>query len=320
MVGVAYLILGVDPGTTTGLAALDLRGKLLLLSSARSADDSWILSMVSSRGVPVIVATDVVPAPSRVEKIAAQFGAKLWAPSAKISVSFQDDVARRFGGAPEDDHQRDALSAAYAAYLHYAPKFRSIDARYGHDERLSDYLKRAAIFGTPISKALDEWAGSESVPARRRKHVSSSGGSSELSRLHATIADLRRLLGECQRENERLKQQVVRLRGDRDRLKRLLKYVPSDERYQRMRMERDDALRRLAELRREYQRLLDLIDAVGAGDAVVVSVSTAEKHGAILASSKQYAIVRPHADGSESAEVLAKKILELVEEYRSRRL
>jgi|GEM_PF-4556230 len=40
--------------------------------SQRSADDSWIVSALRDVGTPIIVATDVVPPPSRVEKIAAQ--------------------------------------------------------------------------------------------------------------------------------------------------------------------------------------------------------------------------------------------------------
>jgi len=308
------VILGVDPGTTTGLAALDLRGKLLLLLSQRSADDSWIVSALKDVGAPIVVATDVVPPPSRVEKIAAQFGARLWVPTEKIRVAFKEATARKFGNAPKDDHQRDALSAAYAAYLQYAPKFRHVDAQYGHDPGLADFLKRAVVFGTPVSHALEEWERQEEVRSYRS---STSQKREDVSHLHEIIADLKKTVARKEREVSRLSKQLNVVREENARLKRLLRYVPSDERYQKMRMERDAAKRELKRIRMRLRDVLDAIDAVGRGEAIIVPLDRVPS-GRILISTEHFAILIPEED-RQDAEELAQRILDLVEEYRRNR-
>jgi len=266
--------------------------------------------------VPIIVATDVVPAPSRVEKIAAQFGARLWVPTAKIRVAFKDSVARKYDNAPGDDHQRDALSAAYAAFLQYAGKFRHIDAQYGHDPKLADYLKRAVVFGTPISQALEDWVGGEQ-PKRFERGEESGSGRDDVAHLHEIIADLKHRLAATEREHSRTSKKLQALREENRRLKRLLEYVPSDERYHRMRMERDAAKRDLARMRERYRAVLDAIDAVGRGEAEVIPLSDV-RAGKILASTDEFAVVVPE-DDSPDAEELARRIMDLVEEYRRSR-
>ncbi len=308
------MILGVDPGTTTGLAALDLRGKLLLLLSQRSADDAWIVSALRNVGTPIVVATDVVPPPSRVEKISAQFGARLWVPSEKIRVAFKDSTARKFGNAPLDDHQRDALSAAYAAYLQYAPKFRHVDAQYGHDPELADFLKRAVVFGTPVAQALKEWEKREEVRSYRSAEAKKR---EDVAHLYEIIADLKKTIARKEREAAQLSKQLKVLREENTRLKRLLKYVPSDERYQNMRMERDAAKRELKRIRGRLKDVLDAIDAVGRGEARIVPLKDVPT-GRILVSTEHFAIVVPEDDRPD-AEELAQRIMDLVEEYRRSR-
>ncbi len=270
--------------------------------------------MLKDIGTPIIVATDVVPPPSRVEKIAAQFGARLWVPSEKIRVAFKDTTAKKFGNAPKDDHQRDALSAAYAAYLQYAPKFRHVDAQYGHDPELADFLKRAVVFGMPVAQALEEWEKQGEVRSYRS---SENPKREDVAHLHDIIAALKNTVAEKDREIERLSKQLKTVREENARLKRLLKYVPSDERYQKMRMERDAAKRELKRARARVRNILDAIDAVGRGEAKIVPLKDVSS-GRILVSTEHFAIVVPEGDRPD-AEELAQRIMDLVEEYRRSR-
>jgi predicted RNase H-like nuclease (RuvC/YqgF family) len=72
-----YTIVGIDPGTTVGIAILSLNGELLFSNSfqgyvSRSSRQADIRSWK-----PAIVATDVYPTPAAVEKIRRSFKAVL---------------------------------------------------------------------------------------------------------------------------------------------------------------------------------------------------------------------------------------------------
>ncbi len=61
--GREHIIVGVDPGTTIGIAALNLDGELVGLVSSRMMSVPDIVSYIREKGKPVVVATDVVPPP-----------------------------------------------------------------------------------------------------------------------------------------------------------------------------------------------------------------------------------------------------------------
>ncbi|HZD43509.1 MAG TPA: DUF460 domain-containing protein, partial [Methanomicrobiales archaeon] len=54
-----YIIVGIDPGTTTAIAALDLDGNLMDLSSSRQMTMSDIIEHLYHIGKPLVVASDV---------------------------------------------------------------------------------------------------------------------------------------------------------------------------------------------------------------------------------------------------------------------
>ncbi len=64
-----YLIVGIDPGTTTAIAALDLEGNLLHLSSSRQMSMSDVTEVLYKIGKPLIIASDVHEMPYSVEKV-----------------------------------------------------------------------------------------------------------------------------------------------------------------------------------------------------------------------------------------------------------
>ncbi|MCX8184016.1 MAG: DUF460 domain-containing protein, partial [Crenarchaeota archaeon] len=56
-------IIGFDPGTTAGLAVINLSGELLLLKSLRHWNRSSIILEALSVGDPILIATDRAEAP-----------------------------------------------------------------------------------------------------------------------------------------------------------------------------------------------------------------------------------------------------------------
>ena len=122
-----YLIVGLDPGTTTGIAAVDLDGNLVLLTSSRQMTMSDIIEELYHAGKPLIIASDVHEMPYSVEKIRRAFNAIPYTPKQSLSVEAKYDLTASF--TYMNDHERDALSAALDAYRSLQNKFRNIVKR-----------------------------------------------------------------------------------------------------------------------------------------------------------------------------------------------
>ena len=75
-----YMIVGIDPGTTTALAALDLDGNLLHLESPRQMTMSDVIEALYKVGKPLVIASDVEEMPFTVEKIRRAFSAIAYTP------------------------------------------------------------------------------------------------------------------------------------------------------------------------------------------------------------------------------------------------
>jgi len=123
------LIIGIDPGISTGVAILDLHGNLLHLSSRRDENKTKLARELLDHGSPFIVAVDVCPAPHTAEKIASSLGTLLWFPQRSMTVAEKNKLLKAFkkdykeasaGGRGElkleDKHERDALAAALRAF------------------------------------------------------------------------------------------------------------------------------------------------------------------------------------------------------------
>ena len=145
-----HLIVGVDPGTTTGLASVDFTGRVVdLLSSKDLGLDKAIEHLISLGSVSVL-ATDVSPAPGFVLKMASKLGAVVYAPPESALVL--DKIALTRSHRTEDAHQRDSLAAALIAYSAYRNKFAKIDSL-GMDTAKADDVKHLFVRGYSIDKA-----------------------------------------------------------------------------------------------------------------------------------------------------------------------
>ena len=122
-----YLVVGVDPGVRTGLALLDLTGRLILLASYRWFGRGQIIREVSKHGIAAIVATDVNPPPEFVRKLATALNAALYVPPRSLTVEEKRTLTQ--GVKTRDSHQRDALAAAIKALRHYQAKFLQLEKR-----------------------------------------------------------------------------------------------------------------------------------------------------------------------------------------------
>jgi predicted RNase H-like nuclease (RuvC/YqgF family) len=159
-----YLIVGIDPGTTTAFAALDLDGNLLHLQSSRQMNMGDVIESLYKVGKPLIIASDVQDMPFSVEKIRRAFSAIAYTPKQDVSVETKLELTSPFSYG--NDHERDALSAALDAYRQYRHKFQNLLKRIppGHD---LDEVRARVIRGQSLEHALAEMSGGASTAPQR---------------------------------------------------------------------------------------------------------------------------------------------------------
>jgi len=118
------VIVGVDPGTTTGLAIIDVKsGQLLALQSAREFSSSRIIRSIIQHGKTALICSDVRnPIPHLVQKLSKILNAQIYAPSnPKTPRSQKREIVQQWlavinYSSRTDNHQRDALFAAIKGY------------------------------------------------------------------------------------------------------------------------------------------------------------------------------------------------------------
>jgi hypothetical protein len=152
------VIVGIDPGTTIGLAVIDLKGELCEVFSSRNFSQKDVLSYLIKYRPVLVVASDVAPAPKLVEKISSSLNAVLYTPPHTLSVTEKKSLvdARFTRDSYANPHERDAIAAALKAYNHFKPKLEQVDKRLERSElaALSSTVKSLAIKGMSIHRAI----------------------------------------------------------------------------------------------------------------------------------------------------------------------
>ncbi len=119
-----YIIVGIDPGTTTAVAVLTLDGELRMLHSGRTISIPDVIEMIAEQGRPLIVASDVFPTPNAVEKIRRAFNAVSGSPDDVLTAEDKIEFAAPYGYS--NSHERDAIAAAVSVYRKNRNKFEQI--------------------------------------------------------------------------------------------------------------------------------------------------------------------------------------------------
>jgi predicted RNase H-like nuclease (RuvC/YqgF family) len=216
-----YLIVGIDPGTTTAIAAIDLDGNLLHIASSRQMNMSGVIESLYKVGKPLIIASDVQQMPFSVEKIRRAFSAIGYSPKQDMSVDAKVEITSPFPYA--NDHERDALSAALEAYRQYRNKFQNLAKRVppGHD---LDEVRARVIRGQALEQVLGDLKVKTAEPemaepaveidAKRDERVRVLDGM--VKRLRAFVAELQEEVKERDYEIHRLQSRLHRVHTVRD--------------------------------------------------------------------------------------------------------
>ena len=326
----ATVIFGVDPGTTTAIAAISLEGELLEVVSARDFTLHESLLLASKYRAVAIVASDVSPAPRFVEKMASKLNATLFTPTQSLAVEEKIRlVDERFGKeAYRNPHERDAIAAALKAYNSVKSKLENIDRRLHslNALHLRDEVRLAVLRGESLDSVLkrlltrvepeqkEEEKLEESVPNEYRGIIKSLRNDLKLlkeevqereriiKRKSRVIATLKRRLREVLKEERRrviLEEEVVRRERAIAELRRKL----------------EEAIRENDALRRRIEKLEQELELKRKADLEVVKVLKKFTREEVLAAKERHRLVEGDvvyiADTSGAGRSAAEELLRL---------
>jgi predicted RNase H-like nuclease (RuvC/YqgF family) len=197
------IVVGIDPGTTTAVALLDLHGEVLDLLSTRTADTAEVTEWIIERGRPVVVAADVTPMPETVEKIRRSFDAAGWVPDSDFPVDEKKHRAREAGY--DNDHERDALAAALFARDSFESQFDRIRSKVPPQLDAGEVIARVVADGEALPAVLSDLDPEEDDPEEEE----SGHEPRELTPEEREIKDLKRQVERLQSHVEDLEDRLA---------------------------------------------------------------------------------------------------------------
>ncbi|RLE81469.1 MAG: hypothetical protein DRJ51_03785 [Thermoprotei archaeon] len=226
-----HIIVGIDPGVSTGVAILTLDSNILTLFSARNLSRNLLVRKVLAYGKPVLVTTDVNPPPLYVRKIATFFNASIFYPPKSLSIEekrkLAQEYAEKHGIKIADSHQRDALASAIKALGHFREKFIRAEKealRIGIKVPL-DEVKALIIQGKTVKEALEKVATHEKKPPLQKVELQKvdSTKSKEAEELKKKIKEIQVLKARIQALERELKEREKELLILKEEMEKLAK-------------------------------------------------------------------------------------------------
>jgi len=120
------LIVGIDPGTTTAYAILDIYGNVVSVKSAKNFGINALLAEVTQLGKIAVIGTDKAKIPSLVEDFSAKTGARIIHPNEDLKLDEKRGIVKEFK--TENEHQDDALASSLFAFRKIKGILNKIDA------------------------------------------------------------------------------------------------------------------------------------------------------------------------------------------------
>ncbi|MFP4117128.1 MAG: DUF460 domain-containing protein [Candidatus Aenigmatarchaeota archaeon] len=255
------VIVGIDPGSTSAVAVLDLRGKLLNLYSEKHMSKEDIIRKVSGEGNPVLISTDKGKMPSTVEEITNSFGAKGFTPEEDLSVNSKKELTGKYDY--EDLHERDALASALKAYNSYKDKFKNIEARMDdlNIQDLTPQVKESVVKGDAknVSEAVEMALGEEEEEGDEEEDVETTRNENveeKLDNYRQIIMKERKDKKKVKEQNERLKSKIEGLEEDKKELEEEVESLEQGKKKEVMKKREVKRLKR--NVRSKENRIKDL--------------------------------------------------------------
>jgi uncharacterized protein len=143
------VIVGIDPGTTTGYAVLDLDGKVLSIKSSKNLGLNELIKDVLNLGKVVSVGTDKAKVPNLVYLFSVKTGAKMLHPKEDLKVKEKKKLTYNFE--TKNDHQDDALASSLFAFNRIKNVIDRVDS---YVDEKKKYRIRERIIDIVLTKEL----------------------------------------------------------------------------------------------------------------------------------------------------------------------
>ena len=211
------LIIGVDPGSTSAVAGIDLEGELELLESGKNFPPHEIIEKIIEAGKPVVVTSDKGKMPSKVDKIASSMGAETYVPDEDLVQEKKSELGRG-----DNSHEKDAVASAINAYNNMQREIRKIEK---YSEKLEE--DRAVIADRyfsdkPLRPDDDEDERKEEAievkesEPQRDRDPEKERMKAKIENLEEQVNELKSEIGEMEAENDRLRGKLEKVK-EKDR-------------------------------------------------------------------------------------------------------
>lgn len=273
------VIVGVDPGTTAGVAVLSLRGKLLALESRKNFGRNEIIRYVSSVGTPTMVATDKALPPSLVLKISSNFNSLTFSPRYDLKHNEKKDITN--GYETKDSHQRDALAAALFAYTEHEETLKKVERSVEGLGlwKYSDDIKDMIIKGRcrNVAEAIETVLSVEKRPGKRindkRKKATKGDMESIINKLRGSLKEKERSMNLLENYAGKLEERVSLLEKENEKMgkKKPRKKVPENMTYKIRNLNNKikDKDRKVGELKENLRLMKKIEETIKRGYAPV---------------------------------------------------
>ncbi|MEM4245736.1 MAG: DUF460 domain-containing protein [Candidatus Bathyarchaeia archaeon] len=220
------VVVGVDPGFTSGLAILDLNGVPLQIRSLKGAGRALLIEEITRHGEPILITCDVSQAPDLVRKISSAFNSAIFTPEKSLSVKEKRELLEEFSQAHGielrqlDSHSQDALAAAYKALKRFRNKFEKLEEAVRHLTTPGALysLKAMIVKGYTISKALAGLLIDSEKPRPQTPSVNATI-KEELNRLREQVAEYEQAISRLSRELRSNRAVIKEMKEQNERLK-----------------------------------------------------------------------------------------------------
>ncbi|MFH2021625.1 MAG: DUF460 domain-containing protein [archaeon] len=155
------VIVGIDPGTTSAYAILDMNFHILSIKSKKNYGLPDLIADIYKFGKPIIVGTDKKDMPSFIKEFSQKTGAKVHLTSYDTKKPEKKSVVEGKGllSYVHNVHETDALASAIYAYNFYEPvirKVRLFAEKTGRDGMFSELLVKVIVEGKNLHSAAEE--------------------------------------------------------------------------------------------------------------------------------------------------------------------
>ncbi len=226
------IIVGIDPGTTVGVAVLDLNGKVVKTFSHREYDLSSLIKDITGFGRVLAVGTDKARVPGFVETFAIKVGAKILSP--REDLAFDKKRMLVEDEHSKNSHEFDAIASAMFAYSELLQLLSKIEVtlkklkKENLAEKVTELVVKkeipiklaVEIIETPeepvikdIRKSLEKEVPDKSIA---RLYEKNEALKDELSFLKKRFADVEKLMAHLRNENINMLQREEKILNKRE--------------------------------------------------------------------------------------------------------